>query len=98
MFINIIDTYRFVVAICDENLIGKRFEEENSQLEIKENFYKGIKKSKEEILQLISKMSAEDATFNIVGEESVTTAIESGIVSEDSIKRIGNIPYAMVLL
>lgn len=56
MIANIIKSYRDVIAICDSELLGKRFEEplnledpknsgENNntmkQLHIKENFYKG---------------------------------------------------------
>jgi hypothetical protein len=98
MFVNIIDSYRYVVAICDKELIGKTFEEGEYQLDIKENFYKGEIKSEAEVIKIIKDMSAEDATFNIVGERSVQTAIKSRIISENSVLKIQGIPYAMVLL
>ncbi len=98
MFINIIDSYRYVVAICDKELIGKKFEQGKFQLYVKENFYKGELKSKQEIIELIKKMKIEDATFNIVGEKSIQTAIEAGIISEEGIKTIEEIPYVLVLL
>ena len=40
MFVNIIKTYRNVVAVCDVNLLGKKFEEGKFQLDVKENFLK----------------------------------------------------------
>ena len=98
MFINIIDSYRYVIAICDENLIGRIFEEKKFQLNIKENFYKGESKSKEEVIRIIKKMSIEDATFNIVGKESIQTAIEAGIISPKNTREIAGIPYSMVLI
>jgi hypothetical protein len=98
MFVNIINSYRYVVAICDKELIGKKFEEEDFQLDIKESFYKGKIKSEQEIIKIIKDMSAEDATFNIVGKNAVNTAIKTGIISKNSVKKIQNIPYAMVLL
>ena len=98
MFINIINSYRYVVAICDKELIGKKFEQGKFQLYVKENFYKGELKSKQEIIELIKKMKIEDATFNIVGEKSIQTAIEAGIISEEGIKTIEEIPYVLVLL
>jgi len=98
MFVNIINSYRYVVTICDEELIGKKFEEENFQLDIKENFYKGDSKSEEETIKIIKDMSAEDATFNIVGEKSINASIKSGIISKNSVLKIQNTPYAMVLL
>ena len=39
MFVNVIKSYRDVVAICDKELIGKKFEEGNFQLDVKENFF-----------------------------------------------------------
>ena len=86
------------MAICDSNLIGKRFEEGKFQLDIKESFFKGEKVSEEQAIQIIKKMSIEDATFNIVGEKSVSTALKAGIISEDGIKKIQGVPFALVLL
>jgi len=98
MLVKIIKTYRDVVAICDSDLIGKKFEEGKFQLDIKESFFKEDEISEEQGVKIIKKMSAEDATFNIVGEKSVNTALKAGIISEDGIKRIQGIPFAMVLL
>ena len=98
MFINIIHSYRYVVAICDKELIGKKFETEKFQLDVKENFYKGKEMSKSEAMDIMKKMSLEDATFNIVGEKSVKTAIEVGIINTNQVLKISGIPYAMSLL
>jgi len=102
MFVNVIKSYRDTVAICDSELLGKYFEEGKFQLDIKENFYKGEEKSAQEVIQIIQDMKKEDATFNIVGERSVDTAIKAGLVKEDSIgKSIGkikNIPFILVLM
>lgn len=86
------------MAICDSDLIGKKFEEDRFQLDIKENFFKGEEYSEEQAIRIIKKMSAEDATFNIVGEKSVNTSLKAGIISEDGIKKIQGVPFAMVLL
>ncbi len=104
MFIKIHKTYRDVVAICDSDLIGKRFESQASddlgkfQLDIKESFFKGEKTSEEQAIQIIKKMSIEDATFNIVGEKSVSTALKAGIINEKGVKKIGGVPFALVLM
>ena len=98
MQIKIQKSYREIVAICDSELLGKRFEEGKFQLDIKESFYKGEEKSKQEALDILKKMSIEDATFNIVGKESVDTAIKAGIISKQGIKKIQGIPFALVLL
>jgi len=98
MFVNVINSYRYVVAICDENLIGKKFEENSFQLDIKENFYKGEKKTKEETIEIIRKMALEDATFNIVGKSSIKAAIEAEIISQEGVREFKGIPYSMILL
>jgi uncharacterized protein len=98
MFVNIIDSCRGVVAICDSDLIGKIFEQENLRLEVKESFFKGKEVSKEELIEILDDMSKEDATFNIVGEESVGIALEEGLIQKEGIKTIQGIPFALVLV
>ena len=98
MFVNIIKSCREVVAICDSELIGKTFEQENLQLEVKESFFKGEEVSKEELVEILHDMSVEDATFNIVGKESVDIALEEGLIHKEGIKTIQGIPFALVLM
>lgn len=105
MFVNVIRSYRDVVAVCDSELLGKRFEEpfgkSVKQLDIKESFYKGKegkKVSKEELLDIIKLFSVEDSTFNIVGEKSIQVALEAGTISKKEVGRIQGIPFALVLL
>jgi len=94
-------SYRTMVTVCDSNLIGKRFEEAIEkgikQLDIRENFYKGEEVSHEKALQIIKFQSKEDATFNIVGPESIKAAKEAGIIDEEGIGEIDSVPYALVL-
>ena len=98
MFIKIHKTYRDVVAICDSELIGKKFEQGKFQLYVKESFYKGEEKPKQEAISIMQNMSGEDSTFNIVGEESVNCALEAGIISKDGIKKIQGVRFALVLM
>ena len=76
-FIKIHKSYRIVVAVCDSNLIGKKFEEGKRQLDLRENFYKGEEIDTKNLMKLLHHYSIEDATFNIVGENSVKAAIDS---------------------
>lgn len=98
MFINIIKSYRNIVAICDAELIGKKFEEEKFQLDVKESFFKGELTKEEDALKIIKDMRLEDATFNIIGERSVSLAIQSGIIKQEEVGKIAGIPYALRLL
>jgi hypothetical protein len=98
MLIKIIKTYRDIVAVCDTNLLGKKFEEGKFQLDLKGTFYEGDEKTHNETIEIMKNMSREDATFNIVGQESVQCAIKAGIISEEGIKKIAGIPFALILL
>ena len=98
MLVNIIKSYREVVAICDSELLGKYFEEGNFQLDVKESFYKGNKKTEQEVIQIILDMKSEDATFNLVGERAVNAAIKAGLISEDSVRKIQGIPSVLVFM
>ena len=98
MFVNVIKTYRDIVAICDSELLGKTFEEGKFQLDVKESFYRGKETSLKEVIEIIKDMSSDDATFNIVGKESVGAAVNAGIISEEDIGKIRGIPFALVLI
>src|SRR3989338_4771021 len=98
MLINIIKSYRDVVAICDAELLGKYFEEGKFQLEIKESFFSDEKVDEEKAIQIMQNMSREDAIFNIIGEKSVQAALKAGIINQQGVKKIQEIPYALVLM
>jgi hypothetical protein len=98
MILNVIKSYRDVVAICDTKLLGKTFEEGKFQLEVKGSFFKGKETPEEKVIETMKYMSEEDATFNIVGEESVNAALKAGIISKEGITKIQGVPFALVFL
>lgn len=98
MLIKIHKTYRDVIAICDSNLLGKKFEEGKFQLDVKESFFAGEEISEEKIIEIMRNMAIEDATFNIIGKESTSAAVQAGIITENSIKKIQGIPFSLILL
>ena len=98
IIINVISSYRDVVAVCDSELLGKRFEEGKFQLDVKESFYKGEEVDEERAIQIKKRMSGEDATFNIVGKNSIDIALKAGIIIEEGIGEIQGVPFALVLI
>jgi hypothetical protein len=98
MIVKIIKSQRYVVAVCDSELIGKRFEEGISQLDVKESFFLGDETDEKETIEIMERMEKEDATFNIIGEKSVNAALKAGIITEEGIKEIQGVPFALVLL
>lgn len=98
MQIKVHDSYRRIVVLSDIELLGKTFTEGMRQIEIRANFFKGDKKSKEQIIKILKDMNMEDATFNIVGEKSIQTALEAGVISKEGIITIQEVPVALRLL
>lgn len=98
MFVKIHKSYRHVVAICDSNLISKKFEEGKRQLHIKESFFKGQEANEEEAIRIMRLHALEDSTFNIVGQESIDAAIKAGIITKEYVIYLQGIPFALTLL
>ncbi len=85
---------RNILAICDSDLIGKKFEDHDLQLDLTSNFYKGEEKSEKEILELFKTGSI----INLVGKKSIEVGIKAGIINKKNIIKIKNIPHAQALL
>jgi hypothetical protein len=98
MLVKIHSAYRNIIAICDSELIGKKFEEGNRQIEVKESFFKGEEKSAEEIEQIMLDGIQEDCTFNLVGDKTIQLALKNKLIQKDGIILIQNIPVALILL
>ncbi len=92
------DSYRWVVAVCDKNVYGRKLEEGVRALDLSGPFFKGDEMSSDKVKEEIVRCAGEDATFNFVGSESVKIAKEMGLVSDEGIVEIENIPFALVLL
>lgn len=96
--IKIHNSYRTVVAICDEKLLGKKFEEGIRQLDLREGFYKDKFVDIEDAVETIEYQANEDATFNIVGEESIKAAIKAGLITNKEVDKIAGIPFTLTFL
>jgi len=97
MWVKIHSSSRKVIAVCDEDLLGKKFEQGIKQLQVTESFYKGEKMQKEELITLLRYEFKDGSTFNIVGKESIQTAIEAGITNKDSQMKVKNIPFILII-
>lgn len=90
---NIHEDGRLFLAICDKNILGKKFEENDLQIDLSSSFFKGEEKNEEEIIKLIKNA----CMVNFAGKESVELAIKEGLVDKDKIITIKNIPTAQML-
>jgi len=85
---------RRIVAVCDSELLGRKFEEGDRSLDLESNrsFYEGTLSEKSVVLN--SLLMAD--SVNLVGEKAVAAGKEAGLVEEESIIRIAGIPHAQV--
>ena len=82
-----------LIGACDEELIGKKFEDGKFQLDVCKEFYDGKRVNSETL-----KKALEDATIaNLVGKKTVKTAIEIGLVDPKFVIRIKGIPHAQMV-
>jgi len=98
MLVKIHESYRKIVAVCDAELIGKKFIEGNIQLDLTSEFYGGKKMKETEVIEILKGLNEDDSTFNIVGKKSVAAAIKAGIIDKSGVMKIKGIPHALGLL
>ena len=84
----------YIVAICDQEILGKKFEEGERCFHVSEGFYKGKLVSVTEGLAAM-----EQATIaNIVGERIVNEALKAELIHERGVIRIQNVPHAQIVV
>ena len=82
-----------LIGACDEKLIGKKFEEGKSHLDVSKNFYDGQRIN----TQTLKKYLRDATIANLVGDETIKCALELGIIDPECIIRIKGIPHAQMV-
>jgi len=85
---------RVILAMCDEEVIGKVFEEGNKILDTASNFYNGLVMDEESIKKYL-KISY---IINAVGKNSVDLLLKQDIIDDDKVMKISDIPYAQAVI
>lgn len=82
-----------VISACDEHLLGKKFRKGKLQIDVAKHFYDGERIDKKTFERFLL-----DATIaNLVGKETVTCAINLGLVDPRCILKIKGIPHAQIV-
>lgn len=82
-----------LVAVCDENLLGRRFTEGRLVLDVKKEFYGGVLVTIDEAIRELKKATI----ANIVGENIVREALKEGLIHEEAILWVSNVPHAQIV-
>ncbi|MBI1972916.1 DUF424 family protein [Candidatus Woesearchaeota archaeon] len=81
-----------VIAVCDENILGKTLEDKKKHIKVSEHFYKGEIKDAAAIAPIL-----ETATnINLIGKEAVALGLKLGIIAEENVMVIAGVPHAQV--
>jgi uncharacterized protein len=85
-----------MVAMCDEELIGKRLTEGKKELDLDRyaDFYRGDLIDEKEAMKEVA--SETIYTANIVGKRSVALFVAGGFVTDADVMRIAKIPYVQL--
>ena len=81
-----------MLNICDHELVDRTLQDGNTKIKINPNYYAERDVDEHEAKNLLTKCSS----INMVGEKTVSLAINLGIGSEKSIRRIEGIPFLIV--
>jgi len=83
-----------IVALCDENILGKKFSENGLVLDLSSNFYKGEIMEDNKILELLKDVYITNAS----GDESVRLLLKNKFVEKENIIKIKGIPHSECIL
>jgi hypothetical protein len=107
ILVKVHESYRLVVAVCDEDVFGRKLAEGKRVLDVSGVFFSskddsgepdGKAMSSEDAESEIVRCANEDATFNFVGRNSVELAKRLGLVKSEGVMEIDGVPFALVLL
>ena len=84
---------KLIVAVCDIEIIGKKFKEGKFVLKLEESFYKGEQVCENDVKEAL--LSANIA--NVAGKRSIACAVECGCVDPDTVIFIEGIPHAQMV-
>ncbi|MEA1993830.1 MAG: DUF424 family protein [Euryarchaeota archaeon] len=82
-----------LIAVCDENTLGKKFSFKDTLFEVKESFYKGEKKKLDEIRPILEKATV----LNLVGYETIKKCVEWGYIKEANVLEMGKTAHAQMV-
>jgi len=84
---------KVIVAVCDSDIIGKKFKEGNLVLKLEESFYKGCEACEAEVKEALACASI----ANIAGKRSIACAVDCELIDPDTVIYIDGIPHAQMV-
>lgn len=85
--------HEVLLAACDHGLLGQVYREGEIVLDIKESFYGGETGDVEALTELFHQATI----INLVGENCVAAAVESGLACEEEVLVIDGVPHLQIV-
>lgn len=83
-----------LIAVCDCNLMGKRFDEGHLHVEVCADFFGDEKATAKDVEEALAKATI----ANLIGERSVGHAVRLGHVAMENVLMINGIPCAQMVM
>lgn len=85
---------RLILAVCDADIHGKKFESGDAVLNLSAKFYDGKQKD----AAAVEKLMMQSYTINIAGKNAVAIAIKLGLTAKEDVKTIAGVPHVQILM
>lgn len=82
-----------IVAVCDRDIVGKKFREGELVLKLEESFYKGDEVREKDVKEALSCATI----VNIAGRRAVACAVDCGCIDPDTVIIVEGIPHAQMV-
>ncbi|MBI2578242.1 MAG: DUF424 family protein [Candidatus Aenigmarchaeota archaeon] len=83
-----------LVAIADSSIVGKKFSEGGLELEVKRDFYGGMKCDERKAVKIVNSATI----VNAVGKDIVSLLLKKGFVDGDKVIKVQKIPHAQIVV
>ena len=81
-----------VVSLCDEELIGKTFEDAKHCLNISEKYYRGETMNKKQVLEILDNATS----INLIGKKVIAIALERRFINQEGVLIIQGVPHVQI--
>jgi hypothetical protein len=82
-----------LLAICDDDLLGKTLQDGKITFKITNEFYNGQKTHVDNAINMIKNANI----INLIGKNCVEKALQNGYIHPDAILTIAGIPHAQIM-
>ncbi len=85
---------RLILAVCDKDIHGRKFESGELILDLTARFYNGQEKD----AAAAEKLMLQAYTIHVVGKNAIAIAVKLGLAFKEDVKTVGGVQHVQVLM